>query len=182
VGGVSALVCASSHRPLPEDGQWRDGGHNHARRQEGHSAIKLALSAELTAIVQYNAASRRCARTGATRGWASARKRGHEEMKQRRLIERIIFLDSTPVVDVGLKPQLGGTVKEQMEINLKDSRMRCANTNLAAKVCVAQNDDGSKALFERMILDEERHATILRRSCIPSRRWGIRPTTMSQQL
>jgi len=42
--------------------------------------LNLALSAELTAIVQYMAQSEMC-QNWATRGWASARKRGHEEMK-----------------------------------------------------------------------------------------------------
>jgi len=46
-----------------------------------------------------------------------------EEMKHaEEIVERIIFLDGTPSVDVGLKPRLRSKVQEQVEANLKDER------------------------------------------------------------
>ena len=144
--------------------------------------LNLALSAELTAIVQYMAQSEMCQNWGYARLGERTKARAMEEMKHAEgLIERIIFLDSTPVVDVGLKPQLGGTVQEQMEINLKDEQDAVREYNLAAKVCVAANDDGSKALFERMILDEERHADYLEAQLHSIKELGI-ANYLSQQL
>lgn len=124
--------------------------------------LNLALSSELTAIVQYMTHSEMCQNWGYKRLGEIIKVRAIEEMRHAEgLIERIIFLDSTPTVDVGLKPQLGSKVQQQMEINLKDELDAVRQYNQAAKICVEAGDDGSRALFERMIQDEERHADFL---------------------
>ncbi|MGC2111851.1 MAG: bacterioferritin [Candidatus Korobacteraceae bacterium] len=124
--------------------------------------LNAALSSELTAIVQYMTQSERCQNWGYKRLGDLTKGRAMEEMRHAEgLIERIIFLDSTPTVDVGLKPQLGSNVQQQMEINLKDEVDASRQYNAAVKLCSEAGDDGSKALFERMIGDEERHADYL---------------------
>ena len=124
--------------------------------------LNLALSSELTAIVQYMTHSEMCQNWGYERLGEIIKVRAIEEMRHAEgLIERIIFLDSTPTVDVGLKPQLGSKVQQQMEINLTDELDAVRQYNQAAKICVEAGDDGSRALFERMIQDEERHADFL---------------------
>jgi len=124
--------------------------------------LNAALSAELTAIVQYMTQSEMCQNWGYKRLGGLTKARAIEEMRHAEgLIERIIFLDSIPSVDVGLKPQLGSRVQEQTEINLKDELDAVSQYNEAARICVEAGDDGSKALFEHMILDEERHADFL---------------------
>ncbi len=124
--------------------------------------LNLALSSELTAIVQYMTHSEMCQNWGYKRLGEIIKVRAIEEMRHAEgLIERVIFLDSTPTVDVGLKPQLGSKVQQQMEINLKDELDAVRQYNQAAKTCVEAGDDGSRALFERMIQDEERHADFL---------------------
>jgi bacterioferritin len=97
------------------------------------------------------------------------------------LIERIIFLDSVPTVDVGLKPQLGSKVQQQLEIDLKDELDAVRQYNQAVKICVEAKDDGSKALFERMIHDEERHADFLEAQLHSIKEMGI-ANYLSQQL
>ncbi|MGA3091211.1 MAG: bacterioferritin [Terriglobales bacterium] len=124
--------------------------------------LNSALSSELTAIVQYMAQSEMCQNWGYSRLSARTKTRAIEEMRHAEgLIERIIFLDGTPNVAVGLKPQLGNNVREQVEVNLKDEQEAVRQYNQAAAICVAAKDDGSRALFERMILDEERHVDSL---------------------
>ena len=124
--------------------------------------LNAALSAELTAIVQYMTQSEMCNNWGYKQLGDRTKARAIEEMKHAEgLIERIIFLDATPSVDVGLKPQLGSNVQQQMEINHKDEQDAVRQYNQAAKVCVEANDDASRALFERMIQDEERHVNYL---------------------
>jgi len=124
--------------------------------------LNAALSSELTAIVQYMTQSEMCQGWGYKRLGELTKTRAIEEMKHaERLIERIIFLDALPSVDVGLKPQLGSKVQEQLEINLKDEVDAVWQYNDAIQVCVEAKDDGSKALFEGMIRDEERHADYL---------------------
>lgn len=97
-----------------------------------------------------------------------------EEMRHAEgLIERIIFLDAIPSVDVGLKPQLGTKVQEQLEINLKDELDASRQYNEAAKICREASDDGSKMLFEHMIVDEERHADFLESQLHAIKEMGI---------
>jgi bacterioferritin len=97
-----------------------------------------------------------------------------EEMRHAEgLIERIIFLDSIPTVDVGLKPQLGSNVQQQMEINLKDELDAVRQYNQAVKVCGEVKDDGTRALFEHMIKDEERHADYLEAQLHSIKEMGI---------
>jgi len=144
--------------------------------------LNAALSAELTAIVQYMTQSEMCQNWGykglgeRTKVWAI------EEMRHAEgLMERIIFLDRIPTVDVGLKPQLGSKVQEQMEINLKDEQDAVHQYNAAVKICVEAKDDGSKALFERMIKDEERHVDYLEAQLHSIKEMGI-ANYLSQQL
>ena len=144
--------------------------------------LNSALSAELTAIVQYMTQSEMCQNWGYPRPGERTKLRAIEEMKHAEgLIERIIFLDSTPTVDVGLKPQLGRNVHEQMEINLKDEQDAVGQYNQAVRVCVESKDDGSRALFERMILDEERHVDYLEAQLHSIKEMGI-ANYLSQQL
>jgi bacterioferritin len=124
--------------------------------------LNAALSAELTAIVQYMTQSEMCANWGYMRLADRTRERAIQEMRHAEgLIERIIFLDATPSVDVGLKPQLGSSVQQQMDINLNDERDAVRQYNDAVRVCVEARDDGSRELFERMIKDEEDHVEYL---------------------
>jgi bacterioferritin len=144
--------------------------------------LNVALSSELTAIVQYMTQSEMCQGWGYKKLGELTKVRAIEEMRHAEgLIERIIFLDSIPTVDVGLKPQLGSKVQEQMEINLKDEQDAVREYNQAVKICVASGDDGSKALFERMLKDEERHADFLESQLHSIKEMGI-ANYLAQQL
>lgn len=144
--------------------------------------LNAALSSELTAIVQYMTQSEMCQNWGYKRLGERTKARAIEEMRHAEgLIERIIFLESTPTVDVGLKPQLGNNVQEQMEINLKDEQDAVRQYNQAVKVCVEARDEGSRALFEHMIQDEERHADFLEAQLHSIKEMGI-ANYLAQQL
>jgi bacterioferritin len=144
--------------------------------------LNAALSSELTAIVQYMTQSEMCQNWGYKRLGELTKVRAIEEMRHAEgLIERIIFLDNTPSVDVGLKPQLGSNVQQQMEINLKDEVDAVRQYNEAVRICVEARDGGSKALFERMIQDEERHADFLEAQLHSIKEVGI-ANYLSQQL
>ncbi|MGB8013158.1 MAG: bacterioferritin [Terriglobales bacterium] len=144
--------------------------------------LNAALSSEMTAVVQYMAQSEMCQGWGYARLGERTKVRAIEEMRHAEgLIERIIFLDSIPKVEVALKPQLGSKVQEQMEINLKDELDAVRQYNLAAAVCVKAGDDGSKALFESMIKDEERHADYLEAQLHSIKEMGI-ANYLAQQL
>jgi bacterioferritin len=144
--------------------------------------LNSALSAELTAIVQYMTQSEMCGNWGYKVLAARTKQRAIEEMRHAEgLIERIIFFDSVPAVDVGLKPQMGSNVQQQMEINLKDEQDAVRQYNDAAKICVDANDDGTRAIFQRMILDEERHVDYLEAQLHSMKEMGI-ANYLSQQM
>ena len=144
--------------------------------------LNSALSSELTAIVQYMTQSEMCQNWGYKRLGERTKVRAIEEMKHAEgLIERIIFLDSIPTIDIGLKPQLGSNVQQQMEINLKDEQDAVGQYNNAVRICVEARDEGSKALFEGMIHDEERHADFLEAQLHSIKEMGI-ANYLAQQL
>jgi len=144
--------------------------------------LNAALGAELTAIVQYMTQSEICQNWGYKRLGGLTKARAIEEMKHAEaLIERIIFLDGAPHIDVGLKPQLGSKVQEQIEIDLKDELDAVRQYNDAVRICVEAKDEGSKALFERMIGDEERHADFLEAQLHSIKEMGI-ANYLAQQL
>ena len=144
--------------------------------------LNAALSSELTAVVQYMAQSEMCQNWGYTRLGDRTKARAIEEMRHAEgLIERIIFLDALPAVSVGLKPQLGAKVEEQFQIDLKDELDAVRDYNEAVRICANAGDDGSKALFESMIKDEERHADFLESQLHAIKEMGIGPY-LAQQL
>lgn len=136
--------------------------------------LNAALSAELTAIVQYMTQSEMCNNWGYKQLGERTKARAIEEMKHAEgLIERIIFLDDIPSVDVGLKPRLGTNVQQQMEINLEDEHDAVRQYNGAVKVCTEVKDEGSRSLFESMIQDEETHVEYLEAQIHSIKEMGI---------
>jgi bacterioferritin len=124
--------------------------------------LNAALSAELTAIVQYMVQSEMQVNWGYDRLGAITKKRAIEEMRHAEgLIERIIFLDAAPEVDVTLKPRIDGKVKAQLETDMRDEHDAVRQYNAAAEICVAESDNVSRRLFEKMIKDEEAHSLYL---------------------
>jgi len=97
------------------------------------------------------------------------------------LIERIIFLDGTPSVDIPLTPKVGATVQEQLTTDYADEEDAVRQYNDAAKLCREVGDAGSKDLFERMIQDEERHADFLEQQLHSIQEMGI-GAYLAQQL
>jgi len=124
--------------------------------------LNTALSSELTAIAQYMAQSEMLQGWGYAQLGGLTKARAIEEMKHAEgLIERIIFLDGIPAVNVALTPKLGTNPKSQFEVNLADELAAVKEYNHAVKICREAGDNGTQSLFENMIRDEERHADFL---------------------
>ncbi len=136
--------------------------------------LNAALSAELTAIVQYMTQSEMCSNWGYKHLGGLTKARAIEEMKHAEgLIERIIFLDGKPDISVGLKPRLGDNVQQMMQINLEDEHDAVRQYNEAAKICMAEKDEGSRVLFDSMIHDEDRHVDYLEAQLYAIQEMGI---------
>jgi bacterioferritin len=124
--------------------------------------LNAALSSELTAIVQYMVQAEMHANWGYAGLSAITKRRAIEEMHHAEgLIERIIFFDTTPDVDVALKPQIGKNVKAHLETDLADELDAVKQYNASVAVCAAEGDNGTRELFEKMIHDEENHSQYL---------------------
>ena len=139
--------------------------------------LNAALSAELTAIVQYMVQAEMHANWGYGGLSAITKKRAIEEMHHAEgLIERILFLDGMPSVDVALTPRIGKNVKAHLETDYQDEVDAVKQYNAAAEVCVTDRD-----LFEKMIKDEERHANYLEGELHSIREMGVE-NYLSQQM
>lgn len=144
--------------------------------------LNLALSSELTAIVQYMVQAETMQSQGYARLGGLLKQRAIEEMHHaEHLIERIVYFDSVPKVDVGLTPKTGGTVQRQLEVDLADEAEAIQTYNAALKICSEALDDGSRELFKSLLLDEERHADFLEAQLSSIKEMGIGPY-LAQQL
>ncbi len=144
--------------------------------------LNAALSAELTAIAQYMVQAEMCDSWGYQRLAGITKTRAIKEMHHAEgLIERIIFLDGTPAINVPLTPKVGTTVEQQLEFDYADEADAVRQYNAAAKICREVGDAGTKDLFERMIQDEEGHADFLEAQLHSIKEMGI-GSYLSQQL
>jgi bacterioferritin len=121
-------------------------------------ALNEALQAELTAINQYIVHAEMCENWGYDRLHALIQKSAIDEMRHaEKLIARILFLDGTPHVGVLGTVRIGNTVKEQFENDLAGEREAVTNYNQSVKLCTEVGDNGSRELFEQLLVDEEGH-------------------------
>lgn len=124
--------------------------------------LNKALQSELTAICQYMIHGEMCQNWGYNKLGAFIKKQAIDEMRHAEgLIERILFLDGTPRLDVMPAPKIGATVKAQLENDLAAESEAVKQYNNSARICVEAGDNGTYAIFEKMVTDEEQHADYL---------------------
>jgi bacterioferritin len=123
------------------------------------AALNEALHEELTALSQYfvHAEMRENWKYGKLAKYT--KKLSIVEMKHaEKLIERILFLEGTPQLIYPKQFQIGKTVKEQLENDLKNELGAVKSYNDAVKLSRAEGDSGSADLFAANLKDEEEHA------------------------
>lgn len=145
-------------------------------------ALNKALRDELTAIVQYMVQAEICENWGYGKLAGLTKGRAMEEMRHaERLIERIIFLDGTPNVNVPLTPEVGKTVQQQLEADLASESGAIREYNEGVTICTDASDAGSKDLFEALLRDEEKHADFLEAQLHSIKEMGL-GVYLSQQM
>jgi len=116
------------------------------------------LSAELTAVNQYWLHARLCENWGYERLWKKIREESLEEMKHAdELIERILHLDGMPNLQRLGKINVGETVPEQFKLDVEVEYEAVKRLNEGIEACRAKGDNGTRALLEKMLADEEDH-------------------------
>jgi bacterioferritin len=119
--------------------------------------LNHALKEELTAINQYFLHAEMCHNWGYHKLGDYIKKQSIDEMKHaEELIERLLFLDATPKMDY-MDLSIGADVKQQLEADLKLELNAVEMYNNAVKVSREAGDDTSRALFSKLLTDEEQH-------------------------
>jgi len=120
--------------------------------------LNEALKAELTAISQYFLHAEMCDNWGYKKLGDYAKKESIDEMKHAEaLIERILLLEGAPFMNELFPLKIGQSVKEQLENDLALEFAAVARLNSAIKTAVEAGDNGSRDLFEKILIDEEHH-------------------------
>jgi bacterioferritin len=120
------------------------------------------LKAELTAINQYFLHSKMCEQWGYFRLAEYNRKESIEEMVHaEKLMGRILFLEGTPnMTDIG-PINIGKDVRAQLESDMRLELDAIPRLNAAIKYSTEVGDNGSRELFEEILIDEEHHLDYL---------------------
>jgi len=124
--------------------------------------LNKALRSELTAVNQYWLHYRLLDDWGLKDLAKTWRKESIEEMQHAdKLIDRIIFLDGFPNMQVLDPLRIGQTVKEILDCDLQAEYSARALYEEAATYCCEVKDYVSKDLFEDLMKDEDGHIDFL---------------------
>ena len=120
--------------------------------------LNMLLADELTAINQYIVHSEMCKNWGYGELHEAIEKRAITEMKHAEMhIGRIIFLEGLPVVSKLNPLHIGATVLDQFKDDLSAEQGAVKAYNEAVKLAVEVGDNGSRAMLESILKDEEDH-------------------------
>ena len=124
--------------------------------------LQEVLKAELTAINQYFLHDEMMENWGYERLAKITRKESIEEMRHAEaLIERILYLDGAPNMTELFPLRIGTNVKQQLENDLAVEYEAVPRLNKAINTAVEAGDNGSRDLFEKILVDEEHHVDFL---------------------
>jgi len=145
-------------------------------------ALNQVLTGELTAINQYFLHSRMCRNWGFHRLAKHAYDESIGEMKHAdEIIERILYLDGVPNMQKYMKINVGQTVPEQHQYDLALEKDAVARLNQGVELCRVKEDNGTRALLEKILRDEEEHVDWLESQLLQIQDIGL-PNYLSQQI
>jgi bacterioferritin len=126
------------------------------------ACLQEVLKAELTAINQYFLHAEMCENWGYLHLAKHTKKESIEEMKHAEiLMERMLLLDGSPNMSELFPLRIGQNVKQQIENDLMLEIEAVARLNGCVKTAVEAGDNGSRELFEKILVDEEQHIDYL---------------------
>jgi bacterioferritin len=120
--------------------------------------LNEVLTAELTAINQYFLHAKMLQNFGYNKLYAKVHHESIDEMKHAdEVIERILYLDGIPNVQRLGRVRIGETVPEMWQCDLALEDAAIPRLNDGIKLCVELGDNGTRALLEKILVDEEQH-------------------------
>ena len=121
-------------------------------------ALNGLLADELTAINQYIVHSEMVENWGYGKLKKLVGGRAITEMKHaERLIERILFLEGTPIVSTLNQITIGADIPKQFANDLAAEMSAVKNYNSAIKVAVDVADNATKEMLDGILKDEDAH-------------------------
>jgi bacterioferritin len=124
--------------------------------------LQDVLCAELTAVNQYFVHARMCENWGYKKLAEHTRKEAIEEMQHaQQIIDRILYFDGAPNMQKYMKINVGKTVPEQFRNDLEVEYQAVPRLNKGIEVARGQGDNGTRALLEQILKDEEEHVDFL---------------------
>lgn len=120
--------------------------------------LNYLLEGELTAINQYMLHAEMCEDWGYSKLSHGFKTRSIQEMHHaERLMERILFLEGTPVVSNLSDFNIGKSVQDQVDNDHDMELETVKDYNDAIELCVEVGDNATKTILEEILADEDRH-------------------------
>jgi bacterioferritin len=124
--------------------------------------LQEVLKAELTAINQYFLHAEMQENWGYEALAKHTRAESIDEMKHaEKLLERMLYLDGSPSMSDYFKINIGGHVKQQFENDVEVEYAAVKRLNKFIAECSKLGDNGTRELFEHILVDEEEHVDYL---------------------
>jgi bacterioferritin len=124
--------------------------------------LQEVLSAELTAINQYFIHARML------RNWRYMKLADHTEKESigemkhaQAVMDRILYFDSVPNMQKYMKINVGKTVPDMMKVDLDLEHGAVKRLNHGIHLATQKGDNGTRALFEQILVSEEEHIDYL---------------------
>jgi bacterioferritin len=122
------------------------------------ATLNALLADELTAISQYMVHSELCANWGFERLHEAVEKRAITEMRHAEsLIGRVIFLEGNTIVSKLNQISVGSEVEAQLKNDLAAELGAVKSYTEGVALAVGAGDNGTRALLESILKDEEEH-------------------------
>jgi len=136
--------------------------------------LQDVLCAELTAINQYIIHARMCENWRYRRLAEHIRKESIDEMKHaQELIDRMLYFDGAPNMQKYMKINVGKTVPEQLRFDLQVEHEAIPRLNQGIEMARARGDNGTRALLEGILRDEEEHVDWLEAQLLQIEQMGV---------
>ena len=120
--------------------------------------LQEVLSAELTAINQYFIHARML------RNWRYMKLAEHTEKESigemkhaQEAMDRILYFEGVPNMQKYMKINVGKTVSEMMKVDLALEHDAVKRLNRGIALATEKGDNGTRALFEKILVSEEEH-------------------------
>ena len=137
-------------------------------------ALNGLLADELTAINQYVVHAEMDENWGYGKLKKSVGARSITEMKHaEKLIERILFLEGTPIVGALNKIHIGADVPQQCANDLVSEMAAVASYNSAVKLATTVGDNATKDILEGILNDEDGHVNEIEEKLDQIKQMGV---------